>query len=81
MIIEERINCLVVEANSLKRALEYSTSDIGDWKVIKCYEASLLNKEMPYDLQDLLTKRQQARDRINEIESILPGLRKQASGG
>lgn len=80
MVIEERINRLVVEADTLKQALESSTSDIGDWKIIKCYEASLQNKEMPYDLQDLLTKRQLARERINEIEVILPDLRKQISG-
>jgi hypothetical protein len=39
-----------------------------DYKVIKCYEAQLLNEEMPYNLQDLLAERKAWRDEINAIE-------------
>jgi hypothetical protein len=32
---------------------------------------SLLGEQMPYDVQVLHTERQAARDRINELESII----------
>jgi hypothetical protein len=39
-----------------------------DYQVIKCYEAQLLNEEIPYNLQELLTQRKAWRDEINAIE-------------
>jgi len=39
-----------------------------DYQVIKCYEAQLLQEEMPYDLQELLAQRKAWRDEINAIE-------------
>jgi hypothetical protein len=39
-----------------------------DYRVIKCYEASLLNEEMPYNLQELLAQRKAWRDEINALE-------------
>lgn len=54
------------EINDLKQQLSDS-----DYKVSKCYEASLLGEQMPYDVQVLHTERQGARDRINELESII----------
>jgi hypothetical protein len=39
-----------------------------DYKVIKCYEAQLLQEEMPYDLQELLAQRKAWRDEINALE-------------
>ena len=39
-----------------------------DYQVIKCYEAQLLQEEIPYDLQTLLTERQAWRDEINQLE-------------
>jgi hypothetical protein len=42
--------------------------DSTDYQVIKCYEASLLNEEMPYDLQELLAQRKAWRDEINALE-------------
>jgi len=39
-----------------------------DYQVIKCYEAQLLNEEMPYNLQDLLAQRKAWRDEINALE-------------
>jgi hypothetical protein len=39
-----------------------------DYKVIKCYEASLLNEEIPYNLQELLAQRKAWRDEINALE-------------
>jgi hypothetical protein len=39
-----------------------------DYKVIKCYEAQLLEEEMPYNLQELLTQRKTWREEINALE-------------
>lgn len=59
------------EIYDLQTMLTSSNSDIGDYKIIKCYEASLSGAEMPYDLEDLLAKRQAARDRINELQRMV----------
>lgn len=40
-----------------------------DYKVIKCYEFSLVGEEMPYDIVSLNSKRQAIRDQINELEA------------
>jgi hypothetical protein len=40
----------------------------SDYKITKCYEASLLNEEMPYNLQELLAQRKAWRDEINTLE-------------
>lgn len=50
--------------NVLKKELSDS-----DYKVIKCYEASLMNKDMPYDLQTLISERNSKREEINDIQS------------
>ncbi len=68
MDIEAEIRCLTSN-------LSASSSDIGDWKIIKCYEAKLMNKEEPYNLVELMEKRQAARDRINELQTKLETLR------
>lgn len=40
----------------------------GDYKVNKCYEASLTKQEMPYNIQELHSQRQLLRQKINELE-------------
>ena len=65
--IEARIRDLVSK-------LDASTSPYGDWKVIKCYEAKLLNEESPYDIDELMTARQAIRDEINELQTKLEEL-------
>ena len=42
-----------------------------DYRVIKCYEASLVGDPMPYDIQELRTTREAARARINILEEQL----------
>lgn len=42
-----------------------------DYKIVKCYEASLLGNPLPYDISKLHTERQAQRDRINELETKL----------
>lgn len=36
-----------------------------DYRVLKCYEASLLGQELPYDVAELTAQRQALRDAIN----------------
>lgn len=62
--IESQIRGLVSQ-------LEAPTSDIGDWKIVKCYEAQLLGNPMPYDLQELTTLRQEVRNTINALQERL----------
>jgi hypothetical protein len=44
-----------------------------DYKIIKCSEAIVLNKEMPYDIEELVEKRDSYREEINVLQSqIVP---------
>lgn len=52
------------EIQDLKNRL---TAD--DYKVIKCYEASLTRTVLPYDIDELHSQRQAIRTRINELEA------------
>lgn len=54
------------EIQALKDSLAAS-----DYKVAKCYEASLTGAELPYDIATLHTERQAVRDKINELEARL----------
>ena len=51
----------------LKQALSDS-----DYKVMKCYEASMLGQPLPYDIDAVHSERQAMRDKINELEPLLP---------
>jgi hypothetical protein len=64
-------NALNAELAQLMGNLSASTSPIGDWKVIKSYEARMEGKDDPYDFEKLAAERQAARDRINEIQAEL----------
>ena len=65
--IEGQIRELVAE-------LDAPNSAIGDWKVIKCYEAKLQDQPLPYDLNELMAARQQVRNQINELQNQLAEL-------
>lgn len=54
------------EIEALKEALSGS-----DYKVMKCYEASLTGGVLPYDIDKLHAERQAQRDKINELEAVL----------
>lgn len=69
-------NALNAELAALMSSLSANTSDIGDWKVIKIYEARMKGDEDPYDFDELAAKRQAARDRINEVQVELKKLEK-----
>ncbi len=69
-------NALNAELASLMSRLSANTSDIGDWKVIKIYEARMKGDKDPYDFDELAAKRQAARDRINQLQVELKKLDK-----
>lgn len=71
-----RIGQLNAELAQLMSNLDANTSDIGDWKVIKIYEARMSGKEDPYDFNALAAARQATRVRINEIQEELKELDK-----
>lgn len=54
------------QIDELKR--ELSTSD---YKMIKCYEAKLKDKEYPYDFAEVISEREKIRVKINELEEEL----------
>lgn len=62
------------EIINLKAELSSSASRCGDWAIIKCYEARLANKPDPYDVDAIVARRQEIRDRINEIEAELAAM-------
>jgi len=61
------------EIRTLQSKLDAPTSDIGDWKIIKIYEARLSGESDPYDHEELKAARQAVRDKINELQAQLKG--------
>jgi len=43
----------------------------SDYKIIKSYEASLIGETTPYEIESLHNERQEVRDKINRLESLL----------
>ncbi len=66
------------EIINLTSELTSTASEIGDYRIIKCYEATLTGTDAPYDIKDLAAKRQAVRDKINEIEAEIAKLEAQA---
>jgi hypothetical protein len=60
------INQKRIKERKIKEAKE--KLNLSDYKVIKCYEASLSNEQMPYNLQELLGQRKTWREEINALE-------------
>lgn len=59
------------EIRTLTSRLDAPTSDIGDWKIIKIYEARLSGENDPYNYEELKSARQSVRDKINELQAQL----------
>jgi len=59
--LEQRVRNLTARLSS-------SSSDIGDWKVAKCMEYQAMGIDMPYDIFALHSKRQDVRDKINQLQ-------------
>lgn len=51
--------------------LSSNTSEIGDYRIIKIYEARINNEADPYDAEELISKRQKVRDEINTLQTQL----------
>ena len=67
----ERVKAaLIEEARKAIAALKEQLA-ASDYQIIKCFEYSLLKKEMPYDMQALHDARQAFRDQINKWEENL----------
>lgn len=62
----ERIANIENEISDLKAKL-----DASDYKVIKCFECSMVGEEMQYDIEELHAERQAIRDMINQKEEEL----------
>ena len=62
------------EIRTLQSKLDAPTSDIGDWKIIKIYEARLSGESDPYNYEELKAARQAVRDKINELQAELETL-------
>lgn len=58
----------------MKLELSSATSEIGDYRIIKTYEARLNNEKDPYDTKSILAKRQEIRDKINVLQQQLDAL-------
>lgn len=68
---EEERQEMEQEVLNITAHLSSPVSEIGDWKLIKHQEYALAGKQSPYDMADYHAKRQAARDRINELQSLL----------
>ena len=67
-------NALNAERAQLMSSLSANTSPIGDWKVMKIYEARMRGEEDPYNFEELAAQRQAARNRISDIKVELARL-------
>lgn len=60
-----------------KTKIDYKISELkqqladSDYKITKCYEASMLGNNLPYDIETMHEERQAIRDEINRLESML----------
>ena len=66
------------EIINLQAHLASKNSEIGDYKIIKCYEASLMGKEVPYDAKALIAERQTVRDKINALQEEIKAIEAEA---
>lgn len=62
------------EIRTLISSLDGPLSPIGDWKIIKIYEARLKGERDPYDYDELSAERQKVRDKINKLQEQLEKL-------
>lgn len=67
------------EIIDLRCHLTSDVSNIGDYKIVKTYEARLQGESDPYDTDDLLKQRQAVRDKINALEAEIEELEKAES--
>lgn len=63
----------VKDTQRIRREIEANKASLAasDYKVIKCYEASLLGLPLPYDLEAFHSEREAQRAKINRLEAIM----------
>jgi len=67
----------IIEDAAYYRALvaeKKASLDASDYKIIKCYEATLAGESLPYDFEALRTERQALRNEINSLESFIQSI-------
>jgi chromosome segregation ATPase len=62
----------------LRCAFAHPASDIADYKVARIYEARINAEPDPYNADDLIARRQAARDRIDTLKKEIRELRGEA---
>ena len=70
-LTEEKRGTIESQIRTLQSRLDAPTSDIGDWKIIKIYEARLSGENDPYDYEELKAARQAVRVEINTLQAQL----------
>ncbi len=70
-LTETERDAIESQIRTLTSKLDAPTSDIGDWKIIKIYEARLSGESEPYDYEELKAARQAVRDEINALQAQL----------
>ena len=73
-LTEEERDAIESQIRTLQSRLDAPTSNIGDWKIIKIYEARLSGESDPYDYNELKAARQAVRDEINTLQAQLETL-------
>lgn len=71
----EKANLIQTEILQLRNQLSADTSDIGDYRIMKIYEARINAEPDPYSADTLIAQRQAARDRINTLKKEIRELR------
>ena len=66
----------VVNTTKLQGEIDAIKAELSetDFQVIKCYEASLVGEELPYDIKALHEDRNEKRAQINALETNLTNL-------
>lgn len=70
--MKENVLTITFAVNAKKNLLKKE-----DYKVIKCMEAQLKGEPMPYDVDELTTKRNAIREEINNLEQKISELKSQ----
>lgn len=66
----------VVNTTKIRGEIDAIKAELSetDYQVIKCYEASLVGEELPYDIKALHEDRNEKRAQINALETNLTNL-------
>lgn len=70
-LTETERDAIESQIRTLTSKLDAPTSNIGDWKIIKIYEARLNGESDPYNYEELKAARQAVRDEINALQAQL----------